>query len=403
MEKQLNSEIDTPDERDIKADKINENHMKDEVDPTRRTIEEAVYKALDTGLDIRFINQCVMDSFVVYAENHPNDSTVKAMRDYIDETDLGKNNVMEVNSVSHPIKEDQSIKDFIGNLGDPNFMVQKQDYMELVEYVSIVEKKYDSILIELNDLKAQLGEIHNKNNTLTEELERKKENVFELGSKLNSVKDLIITFTQNALASVKEKGFVALNKVVGFFKVKEGLQSLNDSLIKMAHGADRKVQKINAVSHEYHEMGNRAANIGRLLIGKEAVETVRENGKLSGILQRPFSELNKYTLEMSETVNKAIEKIEKLEDYTVDNMKSAQGNNVFVLSEQGYRHRAAKGLNDIKPGQSFPEYKNKVPKSWAEKGWVKEVSQDALQEIQKNQSARVEITNNRQPIIELEP
>lgn len=84
------------------------------------------------------------------------------------------------------------------------------------------------------------------------------------------------------------------------------------------------------------------------------------------------------------------------------NMKVTQGNNIYVLSEQGYRHRAAKGLNDIKPGQSFPEYKNKVPKSWAEKGWVKEVSPDALHEIQMNQSARVEITNNRQPIIDLE-
>jgi hypothetical protein len=85
------------------------------------------------------------------------------------------------------------------------------------------------------------------------------------------------------------------------------------------------------------------------------------------------------------------------------NMKVAQGNNVFVLSEQGYLHRAAKGLNDIKPGQSFQEYKNKVPRSWAEKGWVKEVSPDEMQKIQQNQIARVEIPNNRQPIIELEP
>lgn len=85
------------------------------------------------------------------------------------------------------------------------------------------------------------------------------------------------------------------------------------------------------------------------------------------------------------------------------NMKAAQGNNVFVLSEMGYRHRAARGLNDIKLGQSFPEYKNKVPKSWAEKGWVKEVSPDALPEIQQNQTARAELPNSRQPIIDLEP
>ena len=85
------------------------------------------------------------------------------------------------------------------------------------------------------------------------------------------------------------------------------------------------------------------------------------------------------------------------------NMKAAQGNNVFVLSEQGYRHRAAKGLNDVKPGQSLPEYKNKVPKSWAEKGWVKEVSPDALSEVQHDQATSPPIAASRQPVMDLEP
>ena len=125
---------------------------------------------------------------------------------------------------------------------------------------------------------------------------------------------------------------------------------------------------------------------------------------------------------MSDTVKKAIEKVQSLEAYASErqlhttnvtltekdlpfssDLKVAQGNNVFVLSEMGYRHRAAKGLNDIKPGQSFPEYKNKVPKSWAEKGWVKEASPDTLPDIQQNQTARAELPNNRQPIIVLEP
>jgi len=79
-------------------------------------------------------------------------------------------------------------------------------------------------------------------------------------------------------------------------------------------------------------------------------------------------------------------------------MKVAQGNNVFVLSEQGYLHRAAKGLKDINPGESFQEYKNKVPSSWVDKGWDKEVSPDELQKIQQNQISRTEIPNNTQPI-----
>lgn len=458
MEKQLNNEIDAPDERDIKADKIHENYMKDVVNATRRTIEEAVYEALDTGLDIRFINQCVKDSFIEYAENHPNDSTVKAMQsDFFEEPASGKNNdAMKENFMSQPIEDDRGVKDFIDYFNDPNYKVQKQDYMALIEYVSAAEKQYDSILSELNALKEQLGGIHDKKNPLTSMMENTQENVLGIGLKLNGIKDRIITFTQNALDTVKDKGLVVLNEISGFFKIKESLQSLNESLTKMAHDAERNVQKINAVSQEYHEMENRAANIGKLLMGKEASEMVKENGKLSRILQLPFSKIQKYTTEMSEAISKVIEKMQRLEDYKVSkkvqsaqlnesvkdpeakaaereskevtlqkeqlmkseikennqeqsqsdisgNLKVAQGNGVFVLSELGYRHRAAKGLNDIKPGQSLPEHKNKVPKLWVEKGWVKEGSPDALLEIQQNQTARAGIPNNRQPIIDLEP
>lgn len=77
-----------------------------------------------------------------------------------------------------------------------------------------------------------------------------------------------------------------------------------------------------------------------------------------------------------------------------------QGSNVYVLSDRGYRYRIANGLNDIKPGESIPNRKDKVPKSWVEKGWVKEVAPDAIPQLQKNLTVRPDV---KQPLIEMEP
>lgn len=376
----------------------------------------------------------------------------KQVIDRIDEPT--SKDVLEDNMISPLLKNNQSVTDFIEYLHNSGFEENKQDFVELIKYVDTVEKKYDAILTELNALKEQLGEIHDKKNPMFSVVKDTQEKVIDIGQKLNALKDNIITFTQNALETVKEKGLVALNEVTGFLKIKDGLQLLNSSLDKMAAGAEKSVQKINAISNEYHEMGNRAANIGRLLLDKESSLVVKENGKLAKALQLPFTKIQNYSEDLSAVVRKSIEKVQGLENYVADkeaqtiqvdektvlkerdtqdpkavedmnakeqevsaakvnhaeqqplsgisgNLKAAQGNNVFVLSEQGYLHRAAKGLKDIKPGQSFPEYKNKVPKSWAEKGWVKEVSPDALSEIQQNQIHRSATASTIRPAVNI--
>lgn len=81
-------------------------------------------------------------------------------------------------------------------------------------------------------------------------------------------------------------------------------------------------------------------------------------------------------------------------------LNETQGSNVYVLSERGYRYRVANGLNDIKPGESIPNRKNKVPKSWVEKGWVKEMDPDARPLLQKNITVRPDV---KPPLMEMEP
>ena len=454
MEELFNNDIDAPDERDIKEDKIHVKYMEDVVNATRRTIEDAVYEALDTGLDLRFINQCVKDSFTEYAENHPNDSSMKTMQNFFEEPELKSNDTIEENFISQPIKNDQSVKDFIDHLNDPNFEVQKQDYMALIEYVGVVEKQYDSILKELNALKEQVGGIKDKENPLVSIVAKVQEEATDIGEKLNALKDRIITFTQNALETVKEKGLITLDKVSGFLEIKDNLQAMSKGLEKAIDHAEKSIQKIDSISREYHEMENRAANIGRIFAGKETSSDIKENGKLAKALQLPQVGLQKALTAMSDTVKKAIEKVQSLEAYASErqphitkeneiatssaiaeesavsfndaklnhpqaenvtlaekdlppsggpsDLKAAQGN-VFVLTDQGYNYRAANRITDIKTGQCVPDYKNQVPRSWLEKGWVKEVSQDTLPEIYEEQAAKPSMANSRQPVMDLEP
>jgi hypothetical protein len=352
------------------------------------------------------------------------------------------------------LNEEPGVNNFIKFLDSPGFKEQQNDYVKLLEYVSVVEKQYDSILTELNAIKSQIESTPNNKKQYESIMESARENILEIGLKINAIKDNIITFTQAALNSVKDKGFVILNEVSGFFKIKESLQSLNSSLNDMANIAEKNIEKINELSHEYQEVRNHAANIGRIIVGKESSEIVNENGRLSKLLQIPFSKIIECSNELNSVVCEAIKKVQSLEYYsknvreqadqtsvaaqavktiksesdnsvdiktegkvteevnskdmkqfnpvTTGNLKESHVNNVFVLSELGYHHRVANGLEDIKPGQSLPQYKNKVPNTWLEKGWVKEVSIGALFESQKNQTVRPDICV-KHPIFVMEP
>ena len=216
------------------------------------------------------------------------------------------------------IINEPSVMEFMKMLNAPGFQSQRQDFSALIDYISNVEKQYNSILNELNALKEQVSGIKDKKNPIAVMVAKTQETASDIGEKLRNAKDSIIEFTKNALDTIKDKGLTALNAVFGFLRVKDGLQALSDSLGKSVDNAERSIQKIDAMSREYHEMGNSAANIGRIFMNKETSDEVKENGKLARALQLPYIGLQTAFSAMDNTVTKATLKIQSLSDYVAN-------------------------------------------------------------------------------------
>jgi len=82
--KMVSNTIDAPNMAEIIEDQKHENRMRDLVLEVEKKIKGAVYEALHAGLDRGFIDHFVKESLTEYAENHPNDSTIKKMQKFFE-------------------------------------------------------------------------------------------------------------------------------------------------------------------------------------------------------------------------------------------------------------------------------------------------------------------------------
>ena len=66
------------------------------------------------------------------------------------------------------------------------------------------------------------------------------------------------------------------------------MEALRDNLNKSIKLDERAIAKIEAVSAEYHEAGRHLKNMGRALIGKEAVAVATAPGRLAAAIAAPY-------------------------------------------------------------------------------------------------------------------
>lgn len=211
---------------------------------------------------------------------------------------------------------------------------QRQDYGSLVNYIDTIESQYNSIIKELTELKSQISGIKDTKNPITVMAGRMESTVLDIGARLRSIKDSIISFTKNALDTIRDKGLSALNTVSGFIKVKDNLQAMSGMLEKSTASAENSIEKIEAMSRQYHEIGNNAKNIGRIFIGRETNEEIKTNGKLAKAMELPFIGIKNAYAVINEMVNKATLKIESLEKYNIEKVPQVKEDINEIVTEK---------------------------------------------------------------------
>ena len=198
------------------------------------------------------------------------------------------------------------MKELLAVLKENNFSSAK-DLMAAIGHVSDLEEQLSSAVQELTAMRQELQEM--KQSPLKAALQRSiqtlEAKVSQLRVQIDILKENIIEGCKQALADFKQRGTAALDGVARFFHLREGLEGVKETIQAGIATDEKALAKIEAVSAEYHEAVRHLKNVGRALMGKEAVSEAKGPGKLAKTVASPYRAERACLLSMQNSVEKS--------------------------------------------------------------------------------------------------
>jgi len=218
---------------------------------------------------------------------------------------------------SPPIMENEHVKELLGIMEANNLSTMK-DMLDVLNQVGAMERQLDAAVMELTAMRLELAAAQAQNHPVKTTMQKAviamQGQVLDLRDKLAELKQNVIDGCKNAVAAFKEKGISALNNITRFFKIKPILENMRDSLGKNIQFDNKAIAKIEAVSAEYHEAGRHLKNMGRAMLGREAIKEAKAPGKLAAAVSAPYRAECSCFVSMKKSVEAAIRKMERLEE-----------------------------------------------------------------------------------------
>ena len=217
--------------------------------------------------------------------------------------------------IAIPLIEDTNIKEFMELLKNNKLDAQYRDFTEILGYVSDIESKLKSALGEVIKLEKRVNQMENKQfkNVCMKMVSNLKSTIREAFAKLGEIKTAIVEGAKNAVIAFKEKGISALNAVMKFFKIKDGLNSMRESVNKSIVSANTAINKIEQISSEIHAAGSHRRNIFRIMANKETKDDIKSNGNVMKVIQVPFKAVKAIMSGTKNVILMATAKLENLD------------------------------------------------------------------------------------------
>jgi hypothetical protein len=233
----------------------------------------------------------------------------------------------------------------------------------LLSYCMQIDKFVENAEKQIADMNAQIADMkeiqkHPIKNALQNAADSLQARVTGIKAMLNNIRERIVEGCKNAIQAVKDTGVTALDKMAGFFHVKQGFEAINKSCAEGMERCDKSVANIERFSSEYHATGLHLKNMGRMIIGKEPIETPKEIGKMAKAMCTPYKTEKKCLNSICNTANKAIAKLEDL------------GKNAADIRQERQERQAAKG-RDNPSAEHLAEFELKAKQINAEKSLEK--------------------------------
>jgi len=202
-----------------------------------------------------------------------------------------------------------------------------KDFLAVLQQVGVMEKQLDAAVKELAAMRRELQTAQEQNHPVKTVMQKAviamQGQVLDLRDKLAELKQNIIDGCKNAVTAFKENGITALDNIARFFKVKPLLEAMRGKLDKNIRFDDKAIAKIEAISAEYHEAGRHLKNMGRALLGKEAIHEAKPPGKLTKAMLAPYRAERSCLSAMKKSVEAAIGNFARLEDRAKPSIKKA--------------------------------------------------------------------------------
>jgi len=156
---------------------------------------------------------------------------------------------------------------------------ERQEVAELADYLAEAEEQMGKVLEELREMRDQLSQLQDRGlrAAATRIVARAEDKAQEVVGLFGTLKENLAGAAGRAVQAFKEKGAGALRTAVAAMKIPFVLRHLKEALHSGRVCMEREAEKMGVIRAEIHAAGSHAKNIGRLLIGKEAREPVKQD------------------------------------------------------------------------------------------------------------------------------
>jgi len=222
-----------------------------------------------------------------------------------------------MNENNAPLLENQYVKELFSILHDNG--KDSSGLAALIGYVNGMESLVKRAEESISNMKSQLAEIkevqnHPVKTALQNTIKTLELKVSEVRARLDELKSNIMNGCKNAVASFKEKGAAALDRLASFFRIKNGLQDWRKNIDGAIKHDDKAIARIEAFAVEYHSAGRAIKNMARVVIGKQPINAKKEAGKLAKTIAAPYKAQKATLTQLGKTIDKAIESLDGLEN-----------------------------------------------------------------------------------------
>ena len=218
---------------------------------------------------------------------------------------------------TEPLTGNEHVADLIKILHDHNHPAAK-DLTAILKQIGAMEINLEAAVKELTAMRQDLAEAqkqkHPVRNVLQKAVILMQGHILELREKLADLKQDFVDGCKNALVAFKEMGISALDNTARFFKIRPALESLRDGLTTYIETNNKTIDRIEAISKEYHEAGRHLKNIGRAMSGKEAIAEAKPPGMVVKIFTAPYRADARFYAAFRKNVKAAISILSRLEE-----------------------------------------------------------------------------------------